>query len=86
MAETPQPVEFAEGDQIELGPDDYLQESADVPGIVAAGASTVSALVAAYSANQVRKNRRDREAPPEPPKIELPSGVERNDDPGAGGR
>jgi hypothetical protein len=87
MTDLPQPDELAEGDQIELGPDDYLQESAvDVSAVVAAGASAVSALAAVYNANEARKSRRDRDDRPAPPTLELPPGVERDHNAGPGER
>lgn len=68
----------AVGELIELGPDDYLQESASAPEIVMAGSSAVTTLVNLYDVARRRKS--DRAVEPEPPKLELPPGVDRDDD------
>lgn len=75
--------DLSDGELIDLGPTDYLEESARATEIISAGASTVSALAAVYTASRARKVAAPAKNEPEPRKLQLPPGVDSDENHGS---
>ncbi len=73
------PEGWDEAKPIEIGPEDYLQES-EATEIITATAASLGAGAALYSAYLASRGDRSQEPEQEPdtPEIDLPPGMERN--------